>query len=187
MKHADNHSHFLKLALCAGAAALLLACASKVPLNDPAQVEDRTGQLIAPPKVSDPNAGGNALGARDVRPIDLTPVQTDTSAGKVLYFDFDSYTIKPQFQGLIEAQAKRLVADRSSKIALAGHTDESGGREYNLALGQKRAEAVKRALAILGVQEVQLEAISYGKEKPAAMGTDEAAAAQNRRVELSNR
>jgi peptidoglycan-associated lipoprotein len=178
--------------LClAGALSLLVACASKVPLTEPATVEDRTGQPIIT------SGGGNSGGAtnnvssggvttREVRPLALSPEQTDMS-GKVVYFDFDSYSIKPQFQALIEAQAKRLSTDKNSKMALSGHTDELGGREYNLALGQKRAEAVKRALSLLGVQEAQLEAVSYGKEKPAAQGADEAAAAQNRRVELSSR
>jgi peptidoglycan-associated lipoprotein len=104
-----------------------------------------------------------------------------------VYFDFDSFIVKPQFQSLLEAQAKRLKANKAVKIYLSGHTDELGGREYNLALGQKRAEAVKRSLTILGIPESQMEAVSFGKEKPAIPGTTEAAGEKNRRVEISNR
>ena len=72
-------------------------------------------------------------------------------------------------------------------MAVEGHTDERGGREYNLALGQKRAEAVRRALGLLGVTDAQVEAVSFGKEKPAAQGSDETSWAKNRRAELSYR
>ena len=85
----------------------------------------------------------------------------------------------------MEAKAQYLSADRSRRVKLEGHTDERGGSEYNLALGQQRAEAVRRSLAVLGVSESQMEAVSYGKERLADSGTDENAHAQNRRVELS--
>jgi len=80
-----------------------------------------------------------------------------------------------------------LAANKSLKVSLEGHTDERGGREYNLALGQKRADAVRKALSLLGVSESQMESVSFGKEKPAAMGSDEVAFAKNRRVEISYR
>ena len=80
-----------------------------------------------------------------------------------------------------------LSADRSKKIVIEGHTDERGGREYNLALGQKRAEAVARAMVLLGAQEVQIESVSYGEERPAVSGSDEAAWAKNRRAELKDK
>jgi peptidoglycan-associated lipoprotein len=95
--------------------------------------------------------------------------------------------VKDDFRPLIVANAKALSADRTQRLALEGHTDERGGREYNLALGQKRAEAVAKALALLGANESQLEAVSFGKERLAATGNDEAAWAKNRRVELSKR
>ena len=90
----------------------------------------------------------------------------------------------PEARSVIEKNAQFLQANKQSKAMLEGHTDERGGREYNLALGQKRAEAVRRALALLGVSESQIEAVSFGKEKPAASGSDEAALAKNRRVEI---
>ena len=85
---------------------------------------------------------------------------------------------------LIESHARFLQANKQRKANLEGHTDERGGREYNLALGQKRAEAVRQALSLLGVPESQLEAVSYGKEKPTAQGSAEADLAKNRRVEI---
>jgi peptidoglycan-associated lipoprotein len=95
--------------------------------------------------------------------------------------------VREDYKPVIDAQARRLAADRSRKLLLEGHTDERGGSEFNLALGQKRAEAVSRALALLGAQDSQLEAVSYGKERPAATGNDEAAWAKNRRVEMRDR
>ena len=91
-------------------------------------------------------------------------------AARVVYFDYDSFVIKPEFQALIEAHARFLKANRSRKVVIEGHTDERGGREYNLALGQKRAEAVRRALGLLGVADSQVEAVSFGEEKPAVHG-----------------
>ena len=92
-----------------------------------------------------------------------------------------------RFQSLLEAHARYLKASSARKVMLEGHTDDRGGREYNLALGQKRAEAVRRSLGLLGVSDAQVEAVSYGKEKPAVQGNNESAFAQNRRVELSYR
>jgi peptidoglycan-associated lipoprotein len=107
---------------------------------------------------------------------------------RVIYFDYDSYTIKPEFQSLIEAHARYLKSGGTARrIVIEGHTDERGGREYNLALGQKRSEAVRRALSLLGVTDAQIEAISFGEEKPALPGGDESSWAQNRRAEIAYR
>ena len=106
---------------------------------------------------------------------------------RVVYFDYDSFVIRSEFQSVIEAHAKYLASDKSRKVVIEGHTDERGGREYNLALGQKRAEAVRQRLTLLGVSEAQLEAVSFGKEKPAVLGSTEAAMEKNRRAEISYR
>ncbi len=170
-----------KLFLTIAFAATLAACGSNVKLDD-VPVEDRTATA----------AKGNAAAAGSaVAPVQLG--NADSSAAgpantpKVIYFDFDSYVVKPEFQPAIEAHARYLAANKARKMAIEGHTDERGGREYNLALGQKRAEAVRRALGLLGVQDPQVEAVSFGKEKPAATGTDEAAMAKNRRAEINYR
>jgi peptidoglycan-associated lipoprotein len=163
-------------------AATLAACSSGVKLDD-VPVEDRT----AGTKQTGPAAGAGA-GASGVTPVQIGATD-DSAAGpanttKVVYFDFDSYVVKPEFQGAIETHAKYLTANKARKIAIEGHTDERGGREYNLALGQKRSEAVRRALALLGVADSQMEAVSFGKEKPAASGSDEGSMAKNRRAEI---
>jgi peptidoglycan-associated lipoprotein len=106
---------------------------------------------------------------------------------RVIYFDYDSFSIRPEFQSAIESHARFLTADKARRIAIEGHTDERGGREYNLALGQKRSEAVRRALALLGVAESQMEAVSLGKEKPAQTGSGEEAFSRNRRAEVNYR
>jgi peptidoglycan-associated lipoprotein len=101
-----------------------------------------------------------------------------------VYFDFDSYAIKDEFKPLVEAHAKFLVANTNMKMLIQGNADERGSREYNLALGQKRAEALKKALSLLGAKEAQLEAVSLGEEKPKNAGHDEAAWAENRRDDM---
>jgi len=173
------------LALCAAAAAVLLmaGCASKVPLQDSKDVpvESRTG--AAP---GGAGAGGAGTPQSQVATVNAGST-AGTSAPRIVYFDFDSYTIKDEFRGLIEANAKTLTAARSKRMTIEGHTDERGGREYNLALGQKRAETVARALTLLGVQDNQIEAVSFGKERPAVQGSDEAAWAKNRRAEIKDK
>lgn len=165
--------------------AVLAGCGSNVKLAD-VPVEDRTGANANPG-----GAGAGGVGGSGVAPVQIAPADASAAGpanvAKVVYFDFDSFVIKPEFQGLIEAHAKYLAANKTRKISVEGHTDESGGREYNLALGQKRSEAVRRALGLLGVGDTQVEAVSFGKEKPAVSGTDESSMAKNRRAELSYR
>ena len=102
----------------------------------------------------------------------------------MIYFDFDSYAVKDDYRPMLDRYAKMLAADRKKHLQIEGHTDERGGSEYNLALGQKRAEAVQKSLALLGASDQQMESVSYGKERPAVQGSDEAAWAKNRRAEL---
>lgn len=163
-------------------AALLSACGSSVKLDN-APVEDKKGAAVAPS--STPAAGQAA-----VAPVSTGKAKSDAVmpvGTRIVYFDFDSFVIKPEFQSVIEAHAKYIAADKGRKVFIEGHTDERGGREYNLALGQKRAEAVRRALGLLGVADAQVEAVSFGKEKPAVNGSTEAAWEKNRRAEISYR
>lgn len=108
-------------------------------------------------------------------------------AQRNIFFEFDSFVILPDYQPIIEAHAAYLAAHRDRQIMIEGNTDERGSREYNLALGQKRADAVRRALASLGVDDSQMESISFGEEKPRDRGQDENAYAQNRRADLNYR
>ena len=171
-----------KFLITAAAALLLAACSSGVKLDN-VPVEDRAG--VSATGGADANAAKSG-----VAPVDLSGTNLPagpTGVAKVIYFDYDSFAVKPDFAPVIEAHARFLKADAKRKVALEGHTDDRGGREYNLALGQKRAEAVRRALSLQGVSEAQLEAVSFGKEKLAAQGADEEAHSKNRRVEVSYR
>ena len=163
------------------ASAFLAGCASNVPLDEgkAAPVESRT------PSKGGATAGGNSQSK--VASVDLTQNASANQVGRVVYFDYDSFVIKDEYRNIVEAQAKLLSTDRSKKLKVEGHTDERGGSEYNLALGQKRAESVTKALKLLGVNDSQVEAVSFGKERPAVQGSDESAWAKNRRAELNNR
>ena len=159
----------------------LVACGSNVKLDD-VPVENRTGNL------------GNQSGAASASAVAPVEVAGENSAvggpigvAKIIYFDYDSYVVKPEFQNVIEGHSRYLATNKTRKLAIEGHTDERGGREYNLALGQKRAEAVRRALGLLGVTDAQVESVSFGKEKPAVPGSSEEAFAKNRRAELTYR
>ena len=101
-----------------------------------------------------------------------------------VYFEFDSFTVADQYKPIVEAHAKYLAANRNARVTLQGHADERGSREYNIALGQKRADAVKRMVTVMGVQETIVESVSFGKEKPRNAGHDESAWAENRRDDI---
>ncbi len=105
-------------------------------------------------------------------------------AKRTVYFDFDRAEIKPEAREIIEAHAKQLAANPNMRVVLEGHCDERGTREYNLGLGERRARAVQRVMSLMGVSNRQLELVSYGEERPAAMGHDESAWSLNRRVEF---
>jgi peptidoglycan-associated lipoprotein len=163
--------------------ALMAGCSSGVNLHK-VPVEDKTGSLVTPGADT-----GNAAKSA-VAPVNLNGSEQNgagPAGSHVVYFDFDKYIVKPEYQGVIESNANFLKAGKARHAVIEGNTDDVGSAEYNLALGQKRAEAVRRALDLLGVNDSQLEAISYGKEKPVALGTDEASRAQNRRAEIKYR
>ncbi|HEY8047605.1 MAG TPA: peptidoglycan-associated lipoprotein Pal [Ramlibacter sp.] len=161
------------------ALALVLAGCSSTPLDEnKAPVEDKTAQQTQPPPAT------TSTVPQVQASTDEGTEQGPRNVARLIYFDFDSNVIKPEYQSLIEGHARFLRANPKRHIFLEGHTDERGGREYNLALGQRRAEAVLQALKLLGVQDSQMEATSFGKEKPADPGHDETAWAKNRRVEI---
>lgn len=164
---------------------VLAACGSTVQL-DKAPVEDRVSTSV-PQSGADGAAGSNVVTQVGVTAVNTDGANPDASianVGRTVYFDYDSFAIRPEFQGLIEANGRLLKADKTRQVAIEGHTDERGGREYNLALGQKRAETVRAALGVQGVAEGQMEAVSFGKEKPAVPGLSEAAMEKNRRAEI---
>lgn len=168
-----------KLLLLLSITAVLSGCASGVKLDD-VQVEDRAGSNNA--SASTPSVSGlNSRNLGAMQGIKVGPVGVE----HIIYFELDSYSVKSEYQAVLDAHARYLRADRNRRVNLEGHTDERGGSEYNLALGQKRSDAVRRALTALGVPESQMEAVSFGKEKPVAQGSDESAYSQNRRAALN--
>ena len=182
----------LRLMLTALFAATLAACSSGVKLDD-----DKGGAPIEARGAGAGQAGGadaSGTGSRDVQQVQIGGGDASKEpwndpnnplSKRSIYFDFDSFAIKDEYRPVVETHARYLVANRGRKIVIQGNTDERGSREYNLALGQKRAEAVRRALAALGVTDKQMEAVSFGEERPRASGSDEAAFAENRRADIA--
>ncbi len=165
--------------------ALLAGCASGVKLDD-VPVEDKSATSSGP-STTVVGSGDSQASSSSVAPVLADKSGTGIGpmgTAHVVLFDYDSFLVRADARPVIESHARFLQANKQRKATLEGHTDERGGREYNLALGQKRAEAVRRALSLLGVPESQIEAVSYGKEKPAAEGADESSLAKNRRVEI---
>jgi peptidoglycan-associated lipoprotein len=165
--------NFLSTAVFVATLALLAGCPGKPP-EQPAQTQQPTGDTSG---VDDANAvvgddtatsgpGGELLSKR------------------VIYFDFDRADIRADSQSVVAAHAQYLAKNPSQKVRLEGHADERGSREYNIGLGERRGQAVRRALLLQGVAEVQLATVSYGEERPAAAGSDEQTYALNRRVEI---
>ncbi|MFZ2998961.1 MAG: peptidoglycan-associated lipoprotein Pal [Undibacterium umbellatum] len=157
-------------------ATLLAACST------PIKPQEQT-----PPPPSEKQPGPLVTKERDVVPVIVKDELDDPNsplAKRSVYFDFDQYVVKTEYSGTVNAHSKYLGSNKSKKILIQGNTDERGGREYNLALGQKRAEAVRKSLSLLGVPEAQMEAVSLGKEKPKATGSDEASWAENRRADI---
>jgi len=122
---------------------------------------------------------GMAAGGPDPRKDPASPLSK-----RSIYFDFDSFTVKDEYRSVIEAHANYMMQNPQSRVILQGNADSRGSREYNLALGQKRSEVVRRVMNLLGVQDERLEAISFGEEKPRAQGDTEADYAENRRTDI---
>jgi peptidoglycan-associated lipoprotein len=170
---------FMKHLIIPAALALLLAACSSTP--------DSTDQTGAPVEA---RGGGPAVATVTTGGVDgsrLPAVLTDPKSilsKRSVYFDYDSYEVKSEYKDLVTAHAKFLAENRQFKMLIQGNTDERGSREYNLALGQKRADAIKKMLSLLGVGEGQLESVSLGEEKPKNEGHNESAWAENRRGDM---
>ena len=169
-----------KLLIPALLSILIVGCSS-TPIpdeNSGAPVESRNGSSTngVTPVIA---GGADANGL----PRELTDPKS-TLSQRSIYFDLDKYEVKDEYKDLVAAHAKYLVAHRDFKVLLQGNTDERGSREYNLSLGQKRSDAVKRSLTLLGAREDQVESVSLGEEKPKNAGHDESAWSENRRADI---
>lgn len=160
---------------------LLAACASQgTKQQGGAAVEERA---VGQPKPAEKPAEAKPL---QTQPIAVNPLKDPNNilSKRSVYYDFDSYVIKDEYKPLVQAHAKYLVEHNAAHVTLQGNADERGSREYNLALGQRRADSVKKAMEVLGVADRQVETVSFGKEKPRALGHDETSWAENRRTDL---
>ncbi|MBD8654402.1 peptidoglycan-associated lipoprotein Pal [Oxalobacteraceae sp. CFBP 13730] len=170
--------NFKSVAFIVSTAALLAACSSPTKLNETPVVEK--SPTPAAPAAADP---------RDINPVQTGSVDPlndpqGVLANRSVYFDYDSFVVRADGQPVVQNHSNFLTKNTSRKVLIQGNTDERGGTEYNLALGQKRAEAVRRSMASLGVSESQIEAVSLGEEKPKATGSNEESWAENRRADI---
>src|ERR1700753_2998265 len=159
----------------------VVACASKHPKEPP------------PPPPSQVGAGSEASGAglnganaagQNGADDDVAGPQAGLLAKRIIYFDFDSSDIKGEGTDVVAAHSKYLASHASTRVRLEGNTDDRGSREYNIGLGERRAQSVRRALMLQGATEGQITTVSYGAERPAVVGNDEGAWSKNRRVEI---
>ena len=177
-----------KLIVAAFVALTVVGCSSTPTNEGSAPVEDRSGTAGTPGGGASTSGtgtggvGGQAGGTGTAR----NPLRDPSSplSKRSVYFDFDSFNVKDEYKPTIEAHGRYLQQNRSARMTVQGNTDERGSREYNIALGQKRADSVKRMMTLLGAGEAQIETVSFGKEKPRNMGHDEPAWAENRRDEI---
>ena len=179
---------------------MLLSACSTVKLDEAAPIESRksssssstdasrSNTASVPSSSSDTSsskADANANANGNANANDPLNDPSSVLAKRSIYFDVDSYVVKDEFNAVIDAHGKYLASRPDRKVLIQGNTDERGGSEYNLALGQKRADAVRRARALKGVPDSQMEAVSFGKEKPKAMGSNEEAWKENRRADIA--
>ena len=171
---------------------LALAGCSSTKLAEPTQAATTAVPVVAraPAQATTPTATPatpTPAPQSAVRSIAVHPLDDPKSPllGRSVYFDFDSAVLPDSARPVVESHAKYLASTRTAKVRIEGHCDERGGREYNLALGQKRAQATLKALQLVGAPNADLEATSFGKERPRDQGHDESAWAQNRRADLN--
>ena len=170
-----------KAALYIAIAVLAAACASKETKTE-APIQDRsTG--VQPP--SQATTSGQTTPRPPAGAIAGNPLKEGQLANRSVYFDLDSNAVKDEYRGMVQAHSRYMTTDKKdARIRIEGNCDERGSREYNLALGQRRAEAVKKVMTVLGVQDGRIETVSFGEEKPQAMGHDESSWAKNRRADI---
>ena len=175
----------LSIALLMAGAVLLSGCPKKHNVIEPPTAGTQVPSSSSATPGEGASTSGRALdGDAAARGANGLAGATGPLAKRIIYFDFDKSEIKPEFADVVAAHARNLSSHPNVHVKLEGNTDERGTREYNIGLGERRAQAVRRALMLQGVAESQLTTVSFGAERPAVEGDDEAAWAQNRRVEL---
>jgi peptidoglycan-associated lipoprotein len=174
---------FMRFIVVMSLTGLLFGCSSdKVKEDEPVAVEDLTSQRTNTTDESSAQAYGTD-GSSTSGFSQLDDPQSPLSV-RIIYFEYDSSEIKPEYRSAIEAHSAYLNQNADTTVTLEGHADERGSREYNLALGERRAQSVKQQMMLLGVSSSQIRLVSYGEERPEVDGHDEASWQQNRRVEI---
>jgi peptidoglycan-associated lipoprotein len=169
-------------------AALALAACSTTPKQEGgAPVDERNPSATTPGAATSGAAAGSVAGTQGAGQTNPLKDPSSILSKRSVYFDFDAYAIKDDYKSLLEAHARYLQANRNARMTVEGNTDERGSREYNIALGQRRADAAKRMMLLSGATEAQIDTVSFGKEKPRNAGHDESAWAENRRDDLAYR
>ena len=172
-----------QVALYLALAAIAAGCASQEAKRD-APVTDRSGSATTPPS----SAAAPSTTSRPSQPGSVAgnPLRDPSNilSKRSVYFDYDSNSVKDEFRGMVQAHSRYMADRRDSKVRIEGNCDERGSREYHLALGQRRAESVKKVMTVLGVSDGRIETVSYGEEKPMSSGHDESAWSQNRRADI---
>jgi peptidoglycan-associated lipoprotein len=166
-----------------GASVLLAGCPKKPTTVEPPAGGEQVGGVAAGAGTTGANAG-DAGAAQPLPGAGGAAADAAGAAATRILFDFDSSEIRPEYNAALAAHARRLAASPTLKVRLEGNTDERGSPEYNIGLGERRAQAVRRALMLQGVSDSQIATVSYGEERPLAEGESEEAWAQNRRVEI---
>jgi len=186
------------LAIVFAAALVATGCASTpdVPEQSGAQVEERSVGAVTKPTPKDalpqkpvgqPDIGSRPIAAEPPGGGNLPAVLRDPKSllsKRSIYFDYDSNALRDEYRPIVQAHARFLLDNPRLRVTLQGNTDERGSREYNLALGQRRADAVRQAMSVLGVSDKQMEPVSFGEERPRVPGSTEAAYAENRRADI---
>lgn len=167
-----------QLALIVMSGLILAGCPKKPTTVTGGQTSEQVGSTTDTGGSLDSSVSEGALSAEQ------SALEQARRAGTVVYFDYDRAEIKPEYVAVVAAHAKFLNGGANRTVRLEGHSDERGSREYNIGLGERRAQAVRRALMLQGVTDAQVTTVSYGEERPAVQGGDESSYSQNRRVEL---
>ena len=178
-----------KIAIAAMVAFALVGCSSSpttAPVEDKSATTDPAATAAAGGTTTRPAPGGVVTGSSTGTTTGSAMLRDPNNilSKREVFFEFDSFVVADKYKPMVEAHARYLSGNRAAKVTVQGHGDERGAREYNIALGQRRADAVKRMMTLLGVQEIQIETVSFGEEKPRNLGHDETAWTENRRVDI---
>ena len=178
-----------RLLIAMSVATLLAACSTTTTKEESATVEDRPPTVVTQEKPVQPVKPAIKPETAFVKPDSsstMSPLKDPNNilSKRAVYFDYDQFTVKDEFRPLVSAHAKYMTTTGAARMTIQGNTDERGSREYNLALGQKRADAVKQMMVLSGAPSANIETVSFGEEKPRAEGHDEAAWAENRRADI---